>query len=85
MIKNLPAMQETRVQSLGWEFPLEKGMAIYSSILAWRIRWTEKLAGYSLWSLKESDMTEQLTHTSFPLGKETVSLEWGQWVLSDAE
>ena len=56
-------MQETRVQSLGWEFPLEKGMAIYSSILAWRIRWTEKLAGYSLWSLKESDMTEQLTHT----------------------
>ena len=37
MVKNLPAMQETWVQSLGWEHPLEKGMAIHSSILAWRI------------------------------------------------
>ena len=42
MIKNLPAMQETWVQSLGWEDPLEKKMAIYSSILAWRIPWTEE-------------------------------------------
>ena len=40
-VKNLPAMQETRVQSLGQEDPLEKGMAIHSSILAWRIPWTE--------------------------------------------
>ena len=40
MIKNLPAMQETRVQSLGREDPLEKGMATYSSIVAWRIPWT---------------------------------------------
>ena len=38
MIKNLPAMQETRVQSLGWEDPLETGMATHTSILAWRIR-----------------------------------------------
>ena len=45
MVKNLPAMQETRVQSLGWEGPLEKGMAIYSSILALRIPWTEKPGG----------------------------------------
>ena len=36
-VKNLPAMQETRVQSLGWEVPLEKGMATHSTILAWRI------------------------------------------------
>ena len=36
-VKNLPVMQETRVRSLGWEDPLEKGMAIHSSILAWRI------------------------------------------------
>ena len=36
-VKNLPAMQETQVQSLGWEYPLEKGMATHSSILAWRI------------------------------------------------
>ena len=40
LVKNLPAMQETWVQSLGWEDPLEKGMATYSSILAWRIPWT---------------------------------------------
>ena len=40
--KNLPAMQETRVQSLGQDDPLEKGMATYSSILARRISWTEK-------------------------------------------
>ena len=41
MVKNLPAMQETRVQSLGLEDPLEKGMATHSGILAWRIPWTE--------------------------------------------
>ena len=41
-VKNLPAMQETRVQSLVWEDPLEKGMAIHSSVLAWRIPWTEE-------------------------------------------
>ena len=45
MVKNLPAMQETQVQSLGWEDPLEKGMANYSSILAWRIPWTEEPGG----------------------------------------
>ena len=41
-VKNLPAVQETWVQSPGWEDPLEKGMAIHSSILAWRIPWTEE-------------------------------------------
>ena len=41
MVKNLPAMWETWVRSLGWEDPLEKGMATHSSILAWRIPWTE--------------------------------------------
>ena len=40
MIKNLPAVQETQVQSLGWEDPLEKGMATHSGILTWRIPWT---------------------------------------------
>ena len=44
-VKNLPAKQETSVQSLGWEVPLEKRMAIHSSILAWRIPWTEKSVG----------------------------------------
>ena len=43
MVKDLPEMQETQVQSLGWEDPLEKGMATHSSLLAWRIPWTEKL------------------------------------------
>ena len=45
MVKNLPAMQETRVQSLGWDEPLEKEMATHSSILAWRISLTEEPGG----------------------------------------
>ena len=46
-VKNLPAMQETWVGSLGWEDPLEKGMVTHSSILAWSIPWTEEPGG--LW------------------------------------
>ena len=42
MVKNLPAIQETRVQCLGWEDPLKKGMATHSSVLAWKIPWTEE-------------------------------------------
>ena len=42
MVKNLPAMQNTQVRSLGWEAPLEKEMATHSSVLAWRIPWTEE-------------------------------------------
>ena len=45
MVKKLPAMQEIRVQSLGWEDPLEKGITNHSSILAWRITWTEESGG----------------------------------------
>ena len=59
-VKNLPAMQETQVKSLGQEEPLEEGMATHSSILAWRILWTENLAGYSLQGHKESHMTKRL-------------------------
>ena len=44
-LKNLPAMRESWVQSLGWEDPLEKGMATHSSILAWRSPWTEDPGG----------------------------------------
>ena len=44
-VKNLPAVQETRIQSLGWEDPLEKEMATHSSILAWKISWTEEPGG----------------------------------------
>ena len=53
LVKNLPTVQETWVQSLGWEDPLEKGKATHSSILVWRI---PRL--YSPWGPKESDMTE---------------------------
>ena len=42
MVKNLTIMEETWIQSLGWEYPLEKGIATHSSILAWRIPWTEE-------------------------------------------
>ena len=45
MVKNPPAIQETQVPSLGWEDPLEKGMATHSSILAWRIPWTGEPVG----------------------------------------
>ena len=61
MVKNLPLMWETWVQSLGWEDTLEKGMTTHSSIVAWRIPWTESLAGYSPWGRKDLDTTEQLS------------------------
>ena len=54
MVKNLPVIQETQGQSLGWEDPLEKEMATNSNILAWRIPWTEKPGRpHSLWGYKE--------------------------------
>ena len=58
--KCLPAMWETWVRSLGQEDPLEKEMAIYSSILAWRIPWTEELGGLQSMGRKELDTTERL-------------------------
>ena len=63
MVKNLPAMQETQVQSLGWEDPLEKGMTTHSSILAWRIPWTEELSRLQTMGIAESDTIERLTQT----------------------
>ena len=45
LVKNLPAVRETRVRSLGWEDALEEGMATHSSVLAWRIPWTEDPGG----------------------------------------
>ena len=65
-VKNPPAMletQEMKVQSLGQEDSLEDETAICSSIFARKIPWMRSLAGYSPWGCKESDMTEQLTHT----------------------
>ena len=59
-LKCLPAMWETWVLSLGQEDPLEKEMATHSSILAWRIPWTEELGGLQSTGRKESDKIEQL-------------------------
>ena len=59
MVKNLGDW----VLSLGWEDPVEKGMGTHSSILAWRIPWTEEPGGCGPWGLNELDTTEQLTHT----------------------
>ena len=61
MVKNLSAVQETQVRSLGWEDPLVEGMAIHSSILAWRLPWTEEPAGRQS---MESQGVEQLTHNT---------------------
>ena len=60
-VKDLPAVQETQVQSLGLEEPLEKEMATHFSILAWKSHGQRSLVGCSPWGLKESDTTEQLT------------------------
>ena len=60
MVKHLPIMQETWVQFLGWEDPLEKEMATHSSILAWRIPWTEETDGLTftqmLWIVKTNSV-----------------------------
>ena len=63
MVKSLPAMWETQLRSLGGEDLLEKVMAIQSSILVWRIPWTEE-SSECPWGCKKSDMTELLTHTA---------------------
>ena len=66
MVNNLSAVQETWVQTLGQEDPLEKEMATHSSILAWRIPWTEEPGGLQSMGHKESDTTERLhTHSHF--------------------
>ena len=68
MMKNLPAVQETQLQSLDQEDPLEKGMATHSNILVWRIPWTEEPGGlFSSWGHKQSDMTERLTLSLFTI------------------
>ena len=67
-LKCLPAMWETWVRSLGREDPLEKKMATHSSLLAWRIPWTEELGGLQSTGHKELDTTERL-HFHFPTGE----------------
>ena len=62
MVKNLPAMQETQVRSLGQEDPLEKGMVTHSSILTWRMPWTEEPGGLQSMGSQRVSTTERLTY-----------------------
>ena len=81
-VKNLLAMPETGVRSLSWEDPLEKEMVTLSSILAWRIPWTEELGRlYSPWDCKELDRTERLSlyqgeQGSFPKSRNKFTHKW---------
>ena len=65
MVKNPPAVQETRVQSLGQEDPLEKGLATHSSMLVWRIPWTEEPGRMLAMGLQRVDMNERLAFSLF--------------------
>ena len=80
MVKNPRAMQETEVQSLVWEDPLEEGMATDSSIRAWRIPQKRSLVGYSPWGRKESDTTERLTHTEPDIPKVFNQFLLNEWL-----
>ena len=71
MVKKLPAMQKSRVQSPGREDPLEKEMAILSSILAWRIPWTEEPGELQFMESQRLDTTERLTVTQVTSEKAT--------------
>ena len=64
MLKCLPAMRQTRVRSLGWEDPLEKEMATHSTILAWRIQWTEDPGRLQYMGLQSRTQMSNLTFTS---------------------
>ena len=64
MVKNLRAMQETWLQSLGWEDPLKKEMATHSSVLAWRIPWTEEPGGLQSKKLQKSWTQQHLNKTT---------------------
>ena len=75
-VKNLPAMQETPVQSQGWEDPPEKGVAAHSSILAWRIPWTEEPGRLqSMGSQSQTQLIDQQFHPHF-LYQITRGLPW---------
>jgi len=64
MVKRLPTMWETRIQSLGWEDPLEKEMATYSRTLAWKIPWTEEPGELQSMGHRVLDTTERIHFTS---------------------
>ena len=92
MVKNLPEMQETWVQSLGWDDPLEIGMATHSSILAWRMPWTEKPGG--LQSMRLHRVGHDWVTNTFPfqpflapgtgLMEDNFFTDWGGWFQDDS-
>ena len=92
MVKNPPAMQETQVQSLGWEDLLEIGMAIHFSVLAWRIPWTGEPRGlYCPWGSRvghnwvtKHACTHTLTHTTL-YTLQNFRSNVGLWTLSNKE
>ena len=91
MVKNLPAMWETRVQSLGWEDPLEEGMATHSSILTWRIPWKEEPGGLQSMgsqTVKQNRATRHSTcaDVSVQLASDVLGEEsWSRSVVSDSD
>ena len=74
MVKNLPAVQETRVQSMGWENPLEKEMATHSTILDWKLPWTEESGLQSMGS-------QRVGHERLTLRREVCSLQLSFYVI----
>ena len=78
MVKRLSTMTETRVQSLGWEDPLEKEMAIHSGLLPGKSHGQRSLVGYSPWGRKELDTIEGLTLPIFLYSKKTTQLFFTQ-------
>ena len=75
MVKNLPAMLETQVQSLGWEDPLVEAWQPTPVFLPGDSDGQRRLAGYNLWGCKGSDMTERLTHKSIFCGSHLILMK----------
>ena len=71
MIKSLPTTQEAQVQSLGWEDPLEKEMVTHSSVLAWKIPWTEEPSGLHSMESQESGDHKRLSDYTFTFSFKT--------------
>ena len=80
LVKNLPAVQETWLWSLGWEDPLQKEMATHSSILAWKSHGQRSLEGCSPWCCKDSGMTEQLTLTYYSGTKREIKSDFSETI-----
>ena len=79
MVKNLPTMEETQVQSLVWKIPWRREWLYTPVFLPGEFHGQRNLAGYSPWDCKESDMSEQLTHTKGILGNNKFNNKFKGW------